>query len=52
MDKGTINLNRKKVNNLILDMHQTLKKYGLEDNHIALFGSFYNGGNLRRQRYS
>ena len=43
MDKGTINLNRKKVNNVILDMHQTLKKYGLEDNHIALFGSFYNG---------
>jgi len=43
MDKGTINLSRKEVDNVILDMHKTLKRYGLEDNHIALFGSFYNG---------
>jgi len=43
MDKGAINLNTAKVDSVILDMHQTLKKYGLSDNHIALFGSFYDG---------
>jgi len=43
MDRGTIDLNKEKVNSVILDMHKTLKKYGLEDNHIALFGSFHNG---------
>jgi predicted nucleotidyltransferase len=43
MDKGTINLNRRRVKSVIFDMHHTLKKYGLNDNHIALFGSFYNG---------
>jgi predicted nucleotidyltransferase len=43
MDKDTVNLDRITVNNVIAYMHQTLTKHGINDNHIALFGSFLNG---------
>ncbi|MDR2681065.1 MAG: nucleotidyltransferase domain-containing protein [Tannerella sp.] len=43
MDKGAINLNRKKVDIVIRDIHESLKNNGLKDHHIALFGSFYKG---------
>jgi predicted nucleotidyltransferase len=43
MDKRTVNLDRSSVYEIINDMHTALKKYGLKDNHIALFGSFLKG---------
>jgi predicted nucleotidyltransferase len=42
MDKGSVNLDRETVDKVIIHMHQTLEKHGI-DNHIALFGSFNNG---------
>jgi len=43
MVKGAINLDKPTVYSVIYDMHDTLKKYGIKDNHIALFGSFLTG---------
>jgi len=43
MVKGAINLDKPTVYNVIYDMHNTLKKHGIKDNHIALFGSFLTG---------
>jgi len=43
MDQATINIDKSTVMNVIGDLHKTLKKYGIKDNHIALFGSFLNG---------
>ena len=43
MVKATVNLDKATVFNVLNDMHTTLKKYGVEDNRIALFGSFLNG---------
>jgi len=43
MVKATVNLNKAIVYKIISDMHKALKKHGVEDNHIALFGSFLNG---------
>jgi len=43
MDKSTINISKSTAYSIIYDMHDTLKKHGIADNHIALFGSFYNG---------
>ena len=43
MDKRTVTLDRTTVYAIINDMHSALKKYGLHDNHIALFGSFMRG---------
>ena len=43
MDKATVNLDKSTVIHVIKDLHDTLKEYGLKDNHIALFGSFFNG---------
>ena len=43
MVKEAVNLDKVTVMNVISDMHKTLKKYGINDNHIALFGSFLNG---------
>ena len=40
MDKAAVNLNKSTVYAIIKDMHKTLKKYGIKDNRIALFGSF------------
>jgi len=43
MDKTTVNLDRIAVYEIIKYMHKVLEKYGIKDNHIALFGSFLNG---------
>ena len=43
MVKATVNLDKSTVIRVIKDLHDTLKEYGLIDNHIALFGSFFNG---------
>jgi len=43
MVKATVNLDKATVMNVINDLHETLKKYGITDNHIALFGSFLTG---------
>ncbi|MDR1342174.1 MAG: nucleotidyltransferase domain-containing protein [Prevotellaceae bacterium] len=43
MDKGSVNLDRATVDSVIVYLHQVLVKYGIDDNHIALFGSFNNG---------
>jgi predicted nucleotidyltransferase len=43
MDKDTVNLDRVTVDSVIAYMHQTLVKHGIDDSHIALFGSFLNG---------
>ena len=43
MVKDTVNLDATTVRNVIINLHDTLKEYGLHDNHIALFGSFYSG---------
>jgi predicted nucleotidyltransferase len=43
MVKAAVNLDKTTVLNVINDLHKTLKKQGIEDNHIALFGSFLNG---------
>ena len=42
MVKAAVNLDKATVMNVIGDMHKTLKKYGIKDNRIALFGSFLN----------
>ena len=41
MDKTAVNLEKTTVYAIIKDMHIALKKYGIKDNHIALFGSFH-----------
>ena len=43
MDKTAIKLDKKIVFEIINYMHTSLKKYGIADNRIALFGSFLNG---------
>ena len=43
MVKTTVDLDKSTVMKVIEDLHTTLQKYGIEDNHIALFGSFFNG---------
>ena len=43
MDKATVNLDKETVCEIVNDMHKALKKYGVKDCHIALFGSFFNG---------
>jgi predicted nucleotidyltransferase len=43
MVKTAINISSEQVNNVIYDLHHTLKKHGIEDNRIALFGSFNEG---------
>ena len=43
MVKATVNLDKTTVMNVIKELHETLKKYGIRDNHIALFGSFLTG---------
>ena len=43
MDKATLNLDKPTVYKIIKDMHKALKKHGVKDNRIALFGSFFNG---------
>jgi len=43
MVKATVNLDKHTVINVINELHETLKKYGINDNHIALFGSFLTG---------
>jgi predicted nucleotidyltransferase len=43
MAQNAININRSVVLNVINDLHLALKKYGLNDNRIALFGSFAKG---------
>ena len=43
MVKATVNLNKATVLHVIKDLHNTLKEHGIKDNHIALFGSFFNG---------
>ncbi|MDR2814400.1 MAG: nucleotidyltransferase domain-containing protein, partial [Prevotellaceae bacterium] len=43
MVKDSVNLDRATVDSVIAYMHQTLVKHGLDDSHIALFGSFLNG---------
>ena len=40
MDKTAINLDKTTVYRIINDMHKALEKHGMQDNHIALFGSF------------
>jgi predicted nucleotidyltransferase len=42
MDKTAVNLDKATVYKIIKDMHKALGKYGIKDNHIALFGSFLN----------
>jgi len=42
MDKTAINLDKSTVFEIIRDMHKALKKHGIKDNRIALFGSFHN----------
>jgi predicted nucleotidyltransferase len=42
MVKAAVNLDKATVMHVIRDLHDTLKEYGV-DNHIALFGSFFNG---------
>ena len=42
MDNAAVNLDRITVYEIIKDMHKALEKYGIKDNHIALFGSFLN----------
>jgi len=43
MVKAAVNLDRDTVMCVINDLHVSLKTYGIKDNHIALFGSFFNG---------
>ena len=43
MVKAAVNLDQATVMHVIKDLHDTLKEYGIKDNHIALFGSFFNG---------
>ena len=43
MVKATVNLDKATVMNVIKELHETLKKQGIVDNHIALFGSFLTG---------
>ncbi|MDR3367094.1 MAG: nucleotidyltransferase domain-containing protein [Prevotellaceae bacterium] len=43
MVKDSVNLDRATVDSVIAYMHQTLVKHGMDDSHIALFGSFLNG---------
>ncbi|MDR3328988.1 MAG: nucleotidyltransferase domain-containing protein [Prevotellaceae bacterium] len=43
MDKGAVNLDRATVYSVIAYMHQSLAQHGIEDNRIALFGSFLTG---------
>jgi predicted nucleotidyltransferase len=43
MVKAAVNLDKATVMHVIKDLHDTLKEYGIKDNHIALFGSFFNG---------
>ena len=43
MDKTTVDLDKAIVYEIIADMHEALKKHGVKDNHIALFGSFLTG---------
>ena len=43
MDKKTVDLDKTIVYEIIADMHKALKKHGVKDNHIALFGSFLSG---------
>ena len=43
MVKATVNLDNDTVMNVIKELHEILKEYGIKDNHIALFGSFLNG---------
>jgi len=43
MVKATVNLDKDTVINVINDLHLMLKEHGINDNHIALFGSFFNG---------
>jgi len=43
MVKAAVNLDKDTVTLVIKDLHDTLKKYGIYDNQIALFGSFLNG---------
>ncbi|GHT33062.1 nucleotidyltransferase [Bacteroidia bacterium] len=43
MVKATVNLDKTTVLKVIKDLHKTLKRHGIADNHIALFGSFQNG---------
>jgi predicted nucleotidyltransferase len=42
MDKTTVSLDKVAVHEIINYMHKALEKYGVKDNHIALFGSFLN----------
>ena len=42
MDKTGVHLDKTTVYEIISYMHTSLKKYGISDNHIALFGSFLN----------
>jgi len=41
MDKAAVKLDKKTVYEIIKYMHESLRKYGIKDNHIALFGSFH-----------
>ena len=43
MVKATVNLDNATVTDVINELHDTLKQYGIKDNHIALFGSFFHG---------
>ena len=43
MVKAAVNLDKVTVMKVIEDLHKTLQDYGIKDNHIALFGSFFNG---------
>ena len=43
MVKAAVNLDKVTVIRVIKDLHDTLKEYGIQDNHIALFGSFFKG---------
>jgi len=43
MVKTAVNLDKDTVMSVIKDLHETLQSYGIKDNHIALFGSFFNG---------
>jgi predicted nucleotidyltransferase len=40
MDKAAVNLDKATVYAIIKDMHKALKRHGIKDNRIALFGSF------------
>ena len=42
MDKATVNLDKATVCEIVKYMHKALEKHGIKDNHIALFGSFFN----------